>query len=794
MQQATLPTRRTFEGTAAVYQGWSHGVASLIGALFTLLTLAFSIMSYGADSQAALLGMNVAACALGIVMAFLWTSAITFRSAVLLEGPAFRRVAIVQLLGLLANEAVFAAGTFALDAESTELAYRIVVFTLAAAFVQLVVTFVGMHVWGYRVFLPAPEKRVLAGEEWQRETPTDVELISIAAGERQLSGFWRMRGWALSYAVAFAALLAYGWYSTVRLGMTNGDGTARVTQAFQVIFSREPHLAAIGFVWQPIPAFTDIPLVALLRPLGYASFAGSVMGATYAAGAVVMFASVLRALGANRVMTAVLAVAFATNQYFYQSTAAGLSEPVLAFFLLASLRAYIAWLRNPQPQNVMYAGLACAGGMMCRYEAAFWTFAMALAFMITLYEGIPGLSFLRTPGAGSAAEARLRMSSSVWAFLAPTAFVVMVWVILNQQIAGSPLYFLNGPGSTRMSPDTAKLAGEGLAAYSPQGLLVFHAYHSVSGVIVMLLDRTLFFSPLLLVVTVIAAPLALLRRDYRTLGLFIIVWSITVFALITGYLGSLPPYQRYWYWLGPMGGVVAAYGIARVQAWGLRVLLWVLVAGIAFAPNVRTFQKTYASFNETEPSADERLRNALFTTPDLGTVATRSEIVDEWHALAAEVDKIPSDKLIILDVANPGGPLLLYVQYIERFITSTDRGFDQDILPEPWVHADYILAPEPIYDVKTRSTVLSQYPGLWEGQRTWAEVVTEVPGVHKWRILRLIPGTKGLTPQGQQPGLRGLLGSPTPTPSAIPIASPTTTATATATATTTATATPSATR
>ncbi|RLT27898.1 MAG: hypothetical protein DWI48_02075 [Chloroflexi bacterium] len=787
MQQATLPTRRTFEGTAAVYQGWGHAVASLIGALFTLLTLAFSIMSYGAESQAALLGMNVAACALGIVMAFLWTSAITFRSAVLLEGPAFRRVAIVQLLGLVANEAVFAAGTFALDAESAELAYRIVVFTLVAAFVQLVVTFVGMHVWGYRVFLPAPEKRLLAGEEWQRETPTDVELISIAAGERQLSGFWQMRGWVLSYAVAFTGLLSYGWFSTVILGMTNGDGTARVVQAFQVLFSREPHLAAMGFVWPPIPAFTNIPLVALLRPLGYTMFAGSLMGAFYGAGAVVAFASVLRALGANRLVTAVLTAALATNQYFYQSTAAGLSEPVLAFFLLASLRAYIAWLRDPQPQHVMYAGLACAGGLMCRYEAAVWTAAMALAFMVTLYEGIPGFPYLRTPGAGSASAARLRMSSSVWAFLAPTAFVIMVWVILNQQIAGSPLYFLNGPGSTRMSPDTAKLAGEGLAAYSPQGLLVFHAYHSISGTVIMLLDRAAFFSPHILLASVMTIPFVVFRRDYRVLGILGIVWSITVFALITGYLGSFPPYQRYWYWLGPMGIVLSTYGIVRVQAWGARVLLWVVLVMLAFSPNVRTFQKTYAAFDDAQPTNEERLRNALFSTPDLGTVGGRQELVTEWQALATEVNKIPPEQVIILDVAGPGGPLLLYVQHVQRFITTTDIGFADEILPELPLHASYILLPEPTYDVQSRSIVMQRYLGIWEGQLPWAKVVQEFPGQRRWRLLQLIAAPKGLQPQGEQQGIRGLLGSPTPTLTPIAIASPTATAPATATSTGTAT-------
>ena len=558
--QATLPARRTFESSALIYQAWAHGVASLLGGTLALFTLAISIMSFGSDTLPRLLLLNAAAVSVGLGGAFLWTSAITFRSAILLEGPVFTRLSVVNVLGLMANEAVFAAGVLLLRGGEDDLAYRVVVSSTAAAAAQFLVTFIGMHLWGYRVMLPAPERQILAGDDWVPTSPTDVELLSIAAGERQLTGFWHMRGWALAYALTWAAMLSYGWYSTVVLGLANGDGQARVVQAFQVIFSREPHLAALGFVWPPIPAFTNVPLIALLRPLGLAPFSASVMGTMYAAGAVVMFASILRALGVNRVVTALLAISLATNQYFYQTAAAGLSEPVLAFFLLASLRAYVSWLKQPQPSTIMYAGLACAGGMMCRYEAGFWTAAMAAALMITLYQGIPGLSFLRTPGAGNAADARLRMTSAAWAFLAPTVFVLLVWIILNQQIAGSPLYFLNGPGSTRMSPDTARLAGAELAAYSPQGLLVFEAYHSVTGVVIMFFDRVGFFSPLLLAASALVIPTALLRRDYRTVGLMGIVWSITAFALITAYLGSFPPYQRYWYWLGPMGGVVAAWG------------------------------------------------------------------------------------------------------------------------------------------------------------------------------------------------------------------------------------------
>jgi hypothetical protein len=39
-----------------------------------------------------------------------------------------------------------------------------------------------------------------------------------------------------------------------------------------------------------------------------------------------------------------------------------------------------------------------------------------------------------------------------------------------------------------------------------------------------------------------------------------------------------------------------------------------------------------------------------------------------------------------------------------------------DVLPEPGLHAHYVIVPEPIYDVKTRSTLLRSGRGCG-GQR-----------------------------------------------------------------------------
>ena len=58
-----------------------------------------------------------------------------------------------------------------------------------------------------------------------------------------------------------------------------GDALARTALASYVIQGRQPHLAAIGFVWNPIPSVLEIPFVLLLHLFGLQQLAGPAVSA-----------------------------------------------------------------------------------------------------------------------------------------------------------------------------------------------------------------------------------------------------------------------------------------------------------------------------------------------------------------------------------------------------------------------------------------------------------------------------------------------------------------------------------
>ena len=69
----------------------------------------------------------------------------------------------------------------------------------------------------------------------------------------------------------------------------NGDAVSRMANGFYVLYSRDPHLAAIGFVWNPGTSIADlVPLLFyhLWTPLASHMFAGSLVSALAMAGTV----------------------------------------------------------------------------------------------------------------------------------------------------------------------------------------------------------------------------------------------------------------------------------------------------------------------------------------------------------------------------------------------------------------------------------------------------------------------------------------------------------------------------
>jgi hypothetical protein len=118
------------------------------------------------------------------------------------------------------------------------------------------------------------------------------------------------------FALFSVAYLATACYLALIANVIERDTFSRVEIADRVLFSRDPHLAAIGFVWSPLPILALLPLMPLklLWPqLVTRGLAGGIVSAACMAGSVVQLRSALRESGVAQRIALLLTAAFALH-------------------------------------------------------------------------------------------------------------------------------------------------------------------------------------------------------------------------------------------------------------------------------------------------------------------------------------------------------------------------------------------------------------------------------------------------------------------------------------------------
>ena len=94
-----------------------------------------------------------------------------------------------------------------------------------------------------------------------------------------------------------------GYVLMMRYNMFEADATSRVANAGYVLMSRDPHLSAIGFVWNPLPSLVEIPVLLFARwwpELRTHGLAGVVQSALFMAGSALMVRRIALDRGVGR--------------------------------------------------------------------------------------------------------------------------------------------------------------------------------------------------------------------------------------------------------------------------------------------------------------------------------------------------------------------------------------------------------------------------------------------------------------------------------------------------------------
>lgn len=233
------------------------------------------------------------------------------------------------------------------------------------------------------------------------------------------------------FFVCWAVYLGIGVFLAVDQQFFFGDALSRVQAAQSVLFSRDPHLSAIGFIFTPLTAIVQLPLIALspvFPALTADALSAVIMSSAFMAGSVALLAGIARDRGVPAALSAVVLVAFAVHPMIVLYGANGMSEAPALFFLIWASRRLIRWVDTDDVHELVVAGIAVALGFLTRYDLG------AAAIVAACFVAVVAYRRPDTTDRGRRAviDAGLVVLPSVVAFV---AWALTSWIINGELLA-----------------------------------------------------------------------------------------------------------------------------------------------------------------------------------------------------------------------------------------------------------------------------------------------------------------------------------------------------------------------
>jgi len=493
---------------------------------------------------------------------------------------------------------------------------------------------------------------------------------------------------------------------------------ARMANGSYVVYSRDPHLAAIGFVWNPLMSVLDIvPLLArgLWSPLATHDMAGAIVSALCMVGAVHQIRSALREWGLGRAPRLILVVLFALNPMIVFYAANGMTEALYIFTLVATARYLSRWLRSDDLHSLAYAGAFLGLCYLARNEGAAPAFAAAVVV----------LAVSRHRASGPKRSRNMTALTETAVFISPFAASFGGWAMVSFIITGQPF------GQFSSQYGTAQIAASGFVTPTFSSGLRFEA-HVIE-----------YMAPLLPLIVLLALALAWRRKDPLVVVPVATVGAGLAFDVAAFLTGGLLPSYRYWITAIPLEALLAGVVLApgrRVQGRGglgivdsaadrsLGAGFWtrpgvakraalgavsVLTAVVLVVPSLATtwmgmFSKPYG--NE-ETAALGFIFHRHLTPLDRAAK-------DHYAAVLAISGYIAHlhlrDGSVVVDNFSTCAPETIVTSADPRvFVIPNDRDF-QRILADPLLfHTHYLLVPKPV-GVNTLVATNRAYPSLYD--------------------------------------------------------------------------------
>jgi hypothetical protein len=515
----------------------------------------------------------------------------------------------------------------------------------------------------------------------------------------------------------FIIYFSLGAYLSLVKGFLPGDSISRLVSAWLSVYGTVPKLATIGFIWPPIPTLLIIPFT-VIPFLVRSWLAVVVVSAFFMAMAGLLVRRITAFCGFSIWMSYLFMLLFAANPMMVIFGANGMSEAILVAVTLAAYYWLIRfWSTNRNIDLILSAAFFSLVPMI-RYEMVMlsvWGGVLLLIHTWTRQWEVPVEKF------GDFVEGRLL------AFSALVIYPTFLWMVVNWQIMGSPIYFLQSNRGT--------LANADIQLSSLQ--IIVTPLSSIQ----ITFQQWLELFPLGLIVVLAAVGVGIWRKSPFLVGLGLVPLMSPVALGYLLYRHAEVPLLRYYIMVIPLSFVVMAtiWQLVNMSpnrrnlAGGVKNTLLVIILVLFMASD---YASGYALSNNPYQTDEHPSWLNLISTADIKSVNVTEGV--EVGRLLAKI--IPPGSRVLVDTFGRGYAVVLGGDKPSLFLDYTDPNFDKAAI-EPWAYVDYVLVP----DIKNLAiggpddAINHAHPDLYISGEPWAEFMDVLPQTElKWRLYKII--------------------------------------------------------
>lgn len=505
----------------------------------------------------------------------------------------------------------------------------------------------------------------------------------------------------LLFGLFFIFYIFVGYYIAYVLNIYHNDAISRTALGFFTIFGRNPHLGAVGFVWQPLPSLIQVPFLIFLKPFGLIMMAGPAVTAFCGAISVVIIEKVGLQItdNKNKFLVFLISVLFGLNPLIILYSAIGASEMIFMASLLFSSYFLVKWLNNKNQWDLLLASFFISLSFWSRYESIAAFGGCLLVIITKLVYDKNKLS---------------KIESILIQFATPYFYTVALWILANWLIMKNPFYFLNSPYSN--TSFTTELKNNPAA--------LEYTYSSIVGSIIYVFKRIFLLTPVVVLFPFIVLNFEKFKTKLKDILIFSLLLlpylAIIVFHIYLLYKGQSFGWLRFYIYSIPLGIIPTFYLVNKFKSLRFLSVIFIILSLLTslYAISNKNIGKEEVSFMEK------------IINPEIGLDYSRT--YEDQKAVDKFIDQESGKVLVDTDI---GFAIPLFSKNPSRFVITSDIDYE-NIVKNYVGKVDWIIVPAP-RDASDgeRNKIYHYYPDIWNGNAPSIELIKEIDG---WRIFKVI--------------------------------------------------------